>query len=597
MTQFNSIFEALRLPEVEPRDVTFLAGAGISFPPPSALPTVRSFTLQLARYCSDGGETVAAVDQALSATYSTSPRFEGLVEAIGQIAGAADSVGAVFDSDEPNPLHRYLARYCESGAAVVTTNFDTCLERALSRQCERLVFSGYDLTSIGPMQSVIVKPHGSNRAKPEDAHGELVVSIRALSKTARGFQAFPLWRRYLGQLFSRRVLIVIGYSGSDDFDITPVLLESKPNQLIWIDYQDGEAPRAAEVDGASVSARRICRELGAVYSRGDLGTIAGTFPAESRPRDKVDAWLRKTYPSAADRQNLLCALLRHYSLHELTIRQTSKPLSAAAALQRGTAFYYRGQYREASSGLERIEDYSPNKLQLCQAAYMLSAAYFYGRDIHAALQASRRNLALAEEIGDIGELQTALNHAAALAYYAGDREDARNLYERVLAYQEHYPSLPAAITAAWGLADLANADDRIADAIEGYTSTMELCRQLGSAPGVAWMNANLGELFLRIGENDAAEQSLKAAEVGFEQTGVAAGVLYSRAYRAQLDYATGEIESAEARLRDCLPLLAEHRESPAIRVIVELAELLAQQTGDDSVRRDLQVVFSSSSTA
>lgn len=113
-----------------------------------------------------------------------------------------------------------------TGAAVVTTNFDNCIERTIVEPYSRVVFRGVDLTGEVPQTSVIVKPHGSNPLDSSEEVSELVVSIRTLAPTAKGFARFPVWRAYLKSLMQGRTVIVVGYSGSDDFDITPVLLES-----------------------------------------------------------------------------------------------------------------------------------------------------------------------------------------------------------------------------------------------------------------------------------------------------------------------------------------------------------------------------------
>ena len=250
-------------------------------------------------------------------------------------------------------------------------------------------------------------------------------------------------------------------------------------------------------------------------------------------------------------------------------------------LQRSTALYYRGLYSDACSTLELIGEYSPTTMQQCRTAYLLSSSRFYAGNITGARSASRRNLELAEQLRDIGEVQTALNHAGALAYSAGERDEARALYERVLSCQDDYPSLQAATMATWGIADIANAEGRVRDAIHGYNAALVLSHQLGSGQGVGWMSANLGEMLLRVRDFDGSGQYLADAEDLFEQLGVAAGFLYARACRAQLDYCRGDVPSANARLLRCLPLLAEHLESPAVSTVILLCYLLAKDTKDN----------------
>ena len=112
---------------------------------------------------------------------------------------------------------------------------------------------------------------------------ELVVSIRTLARTAKGFARFPVWRAYLKSLMQGRTVIVVGYSGSDDFDITPVLLESEPAHMVWIDYASDEAPRKSDLASASMFVQRICTSLPSTYMRGNFGMVAARVLGDATP--------------------------------------------------------------------------------------------------------------------------------------------------------------------------------------------------------------------------------------------------------------------------------------------------------------------------
>lgn len=569
--------------------VTFLCGAGISYPPPTSLPTVRAFIDRSCRHCTDDTEVHEGLGRVVHGGLGVPPRFEVLVNAISQIGVKAASIGALFDSVSSNKLHRFLGMQCRAGAAVVTTNFDNCIERTIVEPYSRVVFRGVDLTIEVPQTSVIVKPHGSNPLDSSEEVSELVVSIRTLARTAKGFARFPVWRAYLKSLMQGRTVIVVGYSGSDDFDITPVLLESEPAHMVWMDYASDEAPRKSDLASASMSVQRICTSLPSTYMRGNFGMVAARVlgdatpvvtPSEQGPLPTLDQWLDMEFSSAAGKQALLCAILRHYSLHDLTVKHTETPLSSEAALERGAALYYLGKYAECREVLEHIAWYSPTPIQRCQASYLTSSACFYLGDTTAAKTESQHQVALAEQLQDLGELQTALNHAAALAYSLGELDEARAHYQRVLDYQDAYPSLQAATMAAWGLADIANVSGDGRAAMEGYTAARDLCVQLGSSQGVAWMSANLGELLLRMRECDESAKHLEEAEELFTEQGVAAGLLHTMACRARLQYCIGNLITARDTLRHYMHLLPTHLDSPALSTVVALSYLLASDLND-----------------
>jgi hypothetical protein len=170
------------------------------------------------------------------------PRFESLIDDIRKDLDPELHLSQIFSSEFFNKTHILLASLILRGASVVTTNFDICIENALGNLIyNNYIFNGKDLDPLeGNNLGVVVKPHGSigqdNRS--------LVISVEALAKTARGFLNYPNWRKLLLDLFSKELVVVIGYSGSDDFDITPILQEAKPKQLVWLYYvEDVDIPQ------------------------------------------------------------------------------------------------------------------------------------------------------------------------------------------------------------------------------------------------------------------------------------------------------------------------------------------------------------------
>jgi tetratricopeptide (TPR) repeat protein len=282
----------------------------------------------------------------------------------------------------------------------------------------------------------------------------------------------------------------------------------------------------------------------------------------------------------AGKQALLCVILRHYGQHDLTVLQTEIPQSAEAVLERGAALYYLGRYKDCRESLKAIESWTPTRIQQCQAAYLVSSACFYSGDTAEARSASQSHIALAEELHDIGELQTGLIHAGSLAYSLGDLEQARANYQRVLDYQHEYPSLQAAATAMWGVAVIEQVSGNETEAIEGYTAARELCRQIGSTQGVAWIDANLGELLLRAGQYSQAAKHLADAEASFAEQGVAAGLLHTLACRARLEYSMERRIPARHTLQRCVGLLKTHLDSPALTPVVALSYLVAFELDD-----------------
>jgi tetratricopeptide (TPR) repeat protein len=194
-------------------EVTFFAGAGISAMPPSNLPLATGLIEQVLEPVLSPlalpYDIARSITQAL---VQLRPEVitDVLVEHIG--IDAAKPLLHVLRG-EPNAWHAFLADAQHHGCRVITTNFDTLIEQA----------GGSDLFKI----------HGSI--------GDGLTSIAlAVRQVGRGLSLEQTER--LRALVKTRPLIVIGYSGRDEFDIMPVLNSiERTAPGLWIVHEP-EAP-------------------------------------------------------------------------------------------------------------------------------------------------------------------------------------------------------------------------------------------------------------------------------------------------------------------------------------------------------------------
>jgi hypothetical protein len=125
-----------------------------------------------------------------------------------------------------NVFQNKLAMLASNGhvGAIVTTNYDCCLEIALERAkvSARVVVEPNE--PVGPGEIPVFKIHGS----VERVDHPLVLSLR--QEGAMLDQKASLFRR----LCDGRAVYVLGYSGRD-FDICPVLLSSGYASLYWLE--------------------------------------------------------------------------------------------------------------------------------------------------------------------------------------------------------------------------------------------------------------------------------------------------------------------------------------------------------------------------
>ena len=285
-----------------PHEWIFWVGAGISASPPTALPVGDTLTeFSIDETCGPAVRArvrgIWAGARALCTAYDPDVRFFGLPRlesVLGAFAdaerGAADPLRFLrgftsFASAPPNRNHFLLAEMVRRGAAVVTTNFDLGVQRALE---------------AGPMPAKIRVAESagmfrSHRAEPCFGCGDLVHihgvadDIGQLGATlARVKEGLgPEFRRWLEARLERgAVLVFVGYSASDAFDVTPYFT-SRPERVwprssfVFVQHETGEVP--AHVPGLACGFG-LC-EVGKADTTAFLEKLhEGAAPAVGGPR-------------------------------------------------------------------------------------------------------------------------------------------------------------------------------------------------------------------------------------------------------------------------------------------------------------------------
>ena len=241
--------------------LTFLIGAGCSVDASSCLAAGRKMMDAIINYtCAESEKEKLIQLKQL--------RFEQLVEII---RDNVDSELKVIDyygqCDTPNLQHFFLAEMIKKGHFVMTTNFDFLIEHALLQSNvpkKKIIpviteenFTKYDnphdLFSQG--KKMVYKIHGStkNMITGENTRDSLVATIQAFGSNKDGlnvFQVQPFQRKALDNLSNGRSLVIMGYSGSDDFDVVPTLMVLKNiKDIVWINYtlEDGGKEQIYEI--------------------------------------------------------------------------------------------------------------------------------------------------------------------------------------------------------------------------------------------------------------------------------------------------------------------------------------------------------------
>ena len=227
---------------------TFLVGAGSSVDSPSNQPAGRRMIEAIIKHICAESEisSVLGLIEEL--------RFEQLIEIMrNHIDPDLRIIDYYGECETPNLQHFYLAEMINNGHFVMTTNFDFLIEYALiqssiSKKNIIPVITKKDFRKFNnPVKLAkkgkksLYKIHGStkNIITGEDTRNYLVTTMQAFGSNKKGssvFQIQSFQKKSINRLTEGRNLVVMGYSGSDDFDVVPTLQDIYFNKLIWLNY-------------------------------------------------------------------------------------------------------------------------------------------------------------------------------------------------------------------------------------------------------------------------------------------------------------------------------------------------------------------------
>ncbi|MFX0092510.1 MAG: tetratricopeptide repeat protein, partial [Candidatus Hodarchaeota archaeon] len=226
--------------------LAYLVGAGISINPPSDLMSARQIMESIVRF--------SAVEDAVDKILDIEDlRFEYLVQEFRDQYDKQLRIMNYFEqSTQPNIIHKFLAQQLADGHVVLTTNFDSLIERAvgLKNDALRVIITRQDFEKYSnPKENIekgvlaVYKLHGSlkNPKTGEDTQESVITTLDSLGKYKEGevFTVETSKRDLFERIGHNRSLIVMGYSGGDDFDIVPTLLHIQGlKRVIWISHSD-----------------------------------------------------------------------------------------------------------------------------------------------------------------------------------------------------------------------------------------------------------------------------------------------------------------------------------------------------------------------
>lgn len=266
---------------IQPERLAILVGAGVSVNEPSCRPTAFQFLSAFYDVC-----LPESCDRNLFLSASFDLRFESVLGIVEQRFDNNLDILKLFSQGTSNHNHRCINVLAQQGALIITTNFDTLIESAGSQHSEyalRVEEQDFrDVIASKPMRSglpefwhlhgIVVDP----RSKSNCSH-TVVASIKNCWLSKDLFRLDRSKGQALRQALSERDLLVIGYSGSDDFDIAPALEEiQSERRVVWVHHSPRDPNRQVAVDYESILLAALTHKP--ITSDGITPLIASTLP-------------------------------------------------------------------------------------------------------------------------------------------------------------------------------------------------------------------------------------------------------------------------------------------------------------------------------
>jgi tetratricopeptide (TPR) repeat protein len=260
------------------KQVIFFVGAGISMIPPSCLPSWWQINHAILDAIADEASTIASGSRELAdlikqreADGKLPPEF--VAEIItNRFGGSYFDVLNCLEGDTPNKVHLWLATLAGAGLlkAIITTNFDTLVERAFESLGISLIvlvhpedfqaaFDGMARDGSELETCLLLKLHGT-AIEPKTC-------VDTLAQRKKGLH--PAVDALLQSLGLQATWLFLGYSGAD--------LDAEPNYL-GLRGRSASAPGFVWVQRPGVDPLMAVTDLATLY--GDRGQITvGELPA------------------------------------------------------------------------------------------------------------------------------------------------------------------------------------------------------------------------------------------------------------------------------------------------------------------------------
>jgi tetratricopeptide (TPR) repeat protein len=531
-------------------DLTFLVGAGCSVDKPSCLPAGRSMMNSIINY-------TCAKSEIEKIKKLKELRFEQLIETVrDRLDEDLKTIDYYGLCDRPNIQHFFLVDMLKKDNFVITTNFDFLIEYGLLKSGipredvipvitkEDFIENDNPYEIINEGKKPIYKIHGSTRniIKNENTKDSLIATIKAFGSNKEGKNVFQL-ESFKQPLFSNitidRSLVIMGYSGSDDFDIIPTLKAlTNIHDIIWINHSENleiNEEKIMEIDFKTLkSIDFLDRNLEKVYRLlqgikmtnnadhvylvnvnttsmvNELLDFAPKLSSENFSITPID-WFNKSiekpseivkyyipYKIYLDFDNWSDASRCAEIMHKIALKTGDKYWELNTLIDMGEIFRIKGEFSKALKNFESALEIAEKLGTLTGKLVVLnniSNIYQKQGKYKEALKNYEKALKSAEKVGDLSRKATILNNIGMILRSKSTYDEALENYQDALNIAEQLGDLSAKVIYLINVGEIYRIKKEYEKAISHYEEASEIAKNLGDMMGRADSLNNIGQVY------------------------------------------------------------------------------------------------------
>ena len=557
------------------QECAIFCGAGISLD--SGLPIVTQFLNYML-------ESINVEKADIEKILNSNLPFESFIQTIKE-ESSIDHILDIFSKGEPNTNHLFIAELVKQGNLknIFTTNFDTLIEKAIKNKglVENVDFKVYksekDFENIkwNDNKVKIIKIHGCISDKEEMAITLELVAKQILVENKNNAVA---------SFFSKKInpkIIVLGYSCSDVFDISPLIesIDNDKSEVYFIEHSQSQLDFSQEEISKQNIKNPFKQFVGERFTINtglfinDLWKSLMSINYERKTSNidwkvNIDKWLAEACEYSIGLKNQISGrILYDIGQYKTAIKIWEKGLNIAQK-ENNQIFFYSllgnigmaqnslGNYKEAISCLEEsVNACRENRNSQGEVSQLQALGNIYRniRQFDKSLNAFQKAVKIAEKF-EPKSLCSTLGNLATVYNQTGNYNEAIKVLNKgiVLANSVGGKQSEGSMLASFGIAYFQKGD--FDKAFKFTTESIEVTRLIGDKNGECLSLHNLSNFCLQFEKyDDAIKYSTISLNIA-KEIGIKPNIASAYYNIGTSNFFKGEIELAIINLKKSISL-------------------------------------------